>query len=160
VDNVPGTVSFSNGQQINFIVPATLTPRNAAQVVVTSGTERSQPFTITLADASPAIFPSILNQDNSVNSATSPALAGSIIQIFATGVASPETNPLAVTVRIQDRDNLTPIYAGPAPGIPGVQQINVQVPADLPAATTEVQICSTVTQGRICSAPVRLDIRR
>ena len=80
--------------------------------------------------SAPAIFSgAILNQDYSQNKPSSPAPTGSVIQIFLTGL--PATG---VTGKIHDRDNLTPYYAGPAPGFVGVQQVNLVVPADLPSA--------------------------
>lgn len=159
VDGVNATVGFSNNEQINFIVPASLTPRASAQIVVTAGGQTSMPATVLLGSSAPGIFqPGILNQDNSVNTPTSPALTGTIIQIFATGVLPPEGG--AVFVKIHDRENLVPLYAGAAPSIPGLQQINVRVPEDLPGITTEVVVCSEIQSQRTCSPPVRLDLRR
>ena len=34
------------------------------------------------------------------------------------------------------------LYAGPAPGIPGVQQVNLQIRAGYPTMTTDIQVCS------------------
>jgi uncharacterized protein (TIGR03437 family) len=48
-----------------------------------------------------------------------------------------------------------PAYAGPAPGIPGVQQVNVAIPSDLPAMQTYVFVCS----GEICSPATKIWIR-
>jgi uncharacterized protein (TIGR03437 family) len=90
---------------------------------------------------SPAIFNSgILNQDNSVNSVSHPADLGSAIQIFATGLLSPGSG--TITARIAGRNIPTPSYAGPAPGIPGLQQVNLIIPADLPPGPTSLQVCA------------------
>ena len=51
-----------------------------------------------------------------------------MLQIYATGIASGAT----VSVQIGDRKELIPLYAGSAPTVPGVQQVNVTVPTDLP----------------------------
>ena len=97
--------------------------------------------TVALALVSPAIFNGgILNQDNTVNSAAHPADLGSVIQIFATGLLSPGSGP--ITARIGGRDIPTPSYAGPAPGIPGLQQVNLIIPADLPEGTAQLQVCA------------------
>jgi uncharacterized protein (TIGR03437 family) len=165
VDGTAATISFANAEQINFIVPGSLSTGRQAQIVVTSGGQASAAFNVNLAEAAPGIFnPGILNQDNFVNTPQNPALVSSVIQIFATGLLSPVTGtnptPPVVRVKIHDRENLVPTFAGAAPGIPGVQQVNVRIPADLPAMTTEVLLCTETRAGQVCSPPVRLDLRR
>ncbi|MBI1895238.1 MAG: hypothetical protein HYS04_01690 [Acidobacteria bacterium] len=168
-DGMAARVVFANDQQINVLVPAELGTRATAQVVVTVDGVASQPFTVALADAAPGIFnPGVLNQDNSVNSATAPALVGSVIQVFATGVMPPEIfgvigpPPIpgdGVEAKLHDRI-LVPLYAGPAPGIPGLQQINLAVPGDLPAMRTEVLVCSTIGGQKTCSLPATIFLRQ
>jgi uncharacterized protein (TIGR03437 family) len=85
-------------------------------------------------------------------------LVGSIIQIFATGVLPPEGG--SVDVKIHDQANLTPMYAAGAPGIPGLQQINVRVPAGLPGITTQVVVCGTNGGTRVCSPPADITLRQ
>ena len=127
--------------------------------MVTANGQRSAAFTVPLADTAPGIFnPGILNQDNSINSASNPALAGSVVQVFATGLLPPEGG--IVDVQIQDRQGLQPLYAGPAPGVPGLQQVNVRVPADLAAATTQIVLCGTVSGNRVCSPAAQITIRQ
>ena len=50
-------------------------------------------------------------EDNSLNAAATGAKAGSILQIFATGIPSTAT----VSVQIADQKDLVPVYAGTAP---------------------------------------------
>jgi uncharacterized protein (TIGR03437 family) len=66
----------------------------------------------------------------------------------------PETG---ITARIGDRDILAPPYAGPAPGLPGVQQVNVPVPADFGGGATVI-LCAPdpVTGDKICTEPALL----
>ena len=139
-DAVPAKLLYTGASQINLRVPAELALRTTAQmIVIVDGQSAAQ--TVALALVSPAIFNSgILNQDNSVNSASHPADLGSVIQIFATGLLSPGSGP--ITARIAGRDIPTPNYAGPAPGIPGLQQVNLVIPADLPAGPTQLQVCA------------------
>jgi uncharacterized protein (TIGR03437 family) len=114
---------------------------------------------VALADVAPGIFnPGILNQDNTVNSPTNPALVGSVIQIFATGLLPPEGG--VVDVKIHDQANLVPLYAATAPGVPGLQQVNVRVPAGLPGITTEVVVCGTSSGTRVCSPPAQITLRQ
>jgi uncharacterized protein (TIGR03437 family) len=52
-----------------------------------------------------------------------------------------------------------PTYAGPAPGNPGVQQVDVAVPADLPAMTTTALVCGLDASGnKVCSAPAPITL--
>jgi len=116
----------------------------------------SQPKTVNLAPFSPAIFAGgVLNQDYSGNGPSSGAAPGSVIQIFATGLSGAGS----ITAHIHDRDIAVPYYAGPAPGLPGVQQVNLVIPEDLGAMTTEVYVCATGAT-KTCSTPVPLTIAK
>jgi uncharacterized protein (TIGR03437 family) len=107
---------------------------------------------VALAAANPGVFAgAILNQDNSVNSAENPAEAGSVVQVFLTGLGEG-----GATVRVHDRAFSEAIYAGPAPGLIGVQQVNARIPADLQTITSDLVICS----GPSCSAPRRISVRQ
>lgn len=153
----PATVLFSNATQINVQVPADLTGSSALLVVTANGTA-STPINVNVATSAPGIFvPGILNENSSVNTAANPAQAGRVIQIFATGLL-PASGAGTVEVQLHDRLNLVPEYAGPAPGLPGVQQVNVRVPSDLPTMTTDIALCSTVSGVRACSPKVRISL--
>ena len=164
-DAVPATLLYTGATQINLQVPAELALKTTAQMIVTvDGQSAAQ--TVGLASASaavtglmvkvalvaPAIFnPGILNQDSTVNNAAHPADLGSAIQIFATGLLSPGSG--TITARIAGRDIPTPSYAGPAPVIPGLQQVNLIIPADLPAGPTQLQVCAVGADPKqpVCS---------
>jgi uncharacterized protein (TIGR03437 family) len=114
--------------------------------VVTVDGVSSAAFPVTLAPAWPSIFAhGILNQDNQENTATSAAKPGSILQIFATGI--PKT--AVVSVQFGDRKDLVPVYAGEAPGFPGLQQVNVAVPEG--AGSANLLVCATVAGQQYCS---------
>ncbi|MEO8128640.1 MAG: IPT/TIG domain-containing protein [Bryobacteraceae bacterium] len=158
-DNVSANIVYTSASQLNVLVPSQLSSRNSTQLVVTVDGVASAPQTVALADVSPGIFnPGILNQDNTINSPSNPALVGSVIQIFATGVLPPEGG--IVDVKIHDQANLQPSFAATAPGVPGLQQINVRVPAGLPGITTEVVVCGTSTGTRVCSPPAAITLRQ
>jgi uncharacterized protein (TIGR03437 family) len=117
--------------------------------VVTVDGSSSAPQTVALASVWPAIFAGgVLNQDYTGNTAATPAKAGSVLQIFATGIPASAT----VSVQIADRKNLIPPYAGAAPGLTGVQQVNVMIPADLGAGATQLTVCATAGSQQACSA--------
>jgi uncharacterized protein (TIGR03437 family) len=135
--------------QINLQVPVSLGSKTSASLVVTVDGSSSAPLTVALAPVWPAIFPhGVLNQDYTENKAGTPAKAGSVLQIFATGIPTSAT----VSVQIADRKNLIPLYAGAAPGLTGVQQVNVAIPADLGSGATQLIICATAGSQQACSA--------
>lgn len=151
-DGVPARVLYGGDQQINLQVPEALAGKSTASVVVTADGIASAPYLVTLAAVAPGIF-GVLNQDNSVNGAAAPAVVGSVIQVFATGLPA---SGAGVSVKIHDRVITTPLYAGPAPGLLGVQQVNAGIPADLPAMRSEVVVCAAGS----CSPPAPLFLGR
>jgi uncharacterized protein (TIGR03437 family) len=158
LDGTPATLLYSGETQINFLVPAALAGKPSAALVVTVDGIASSASTIALATAAPAIFPgAVLNQNYSVNSETNPAAAGSIVQIFATGLPSSGV----ITAKVHDVTIQAPYYAGPAPGLNGVQQVNVMVPAHLPAMQTWVYVCGGDAADRqVCSPPQQIWLTR
>ncbi len=154
-DGIPAPILFKSATQINFQVPAALAAKTTAQLVVTVDGVSSPPQAIALAAAAPGIF-GVLNQDGSVNTSSAPAAPGSVIQIFATGLSTASFRVVAV---IADRENLNPIYAGDAPGIDGVQQVNAAVPNDIVTGQLKLQVCSTNLTLRACSPAVSLTVR-
>jgi uncharacterized protein (TIGR03437 family) len=155
-NNLPATVIFSNTTQINLIVPAALAGQTAAQLVVAVDGLSSSATPVTVAPFEPGIFTGgIVNQDGTVNSASNGAAPGSVIAMWGTGLSGTGT----ITANIGGQNIATPYYAGPAPGIPGVQQINLVVPTSLAPGTTQVYVCGTVSGGSpVCSIPAPLTI--
>jgi uncharacterized protein (TIGR03437 family) len=142
--------------QINFVVPFGLSGEKV-HMELYSGTSLVAQFDKLLLPRHPGMFASgtpligqlaALNQDGSVNSATNPATAGSVISIFATGLGAmtpqlpdgavpllPMNTPVVlprVQVNSQPADLL---YAGNAPYlVEGVVQINLRLPNPIPPA--------------------------
>jgi uncharacterized protein (TIGR03437 family) len=157
-NNLAATIVFNNDSQINLVVPAGLAGQTTAQLVVSAGGVSSVPSTVSVAPFEPAIFNgAILNQDGTVNGPTLGASAGSIIAIWATGLSGAGT----ITGNIDNIGISSPAYAGPAPGIAGVQQINLMIPANLQPMTTQVYVCGTsfADASITCSIPVPLTIQ-
>jgi uncharacterized protein (TIGR03437 family) len=147
-DGSAATLLYAGATQIDFQVPASLGSKTSATLVVTVDGSSSVPQTVALTSVWPAIFANgVLNQDYTGNTAATPAKVGSILQIFATGIPGSAT----VSVQIADRKNLIPPYAGAAPGLTGVQQVNVMIPADLGAGATQLIICATAGSQQACS---------
>lgn len=157
-NNIAAELLFTGPQQINLRIPAALAGQTSAQMVVTADGVSSAPFTVQLTAVAPAIFtPGVLNQDNTINSTSNPAAMGSVLQIFGTGM--PDSGG-SFTVMVPNHANLTPIYAGAAPGIPGMQQVNVALPSDLQGATVNLTICVMGTANQqSCSLPEAVAVK-
>jgi len=150
-DGAPATILFSNDSQINLVVPDEPSSKTSAQVVVTVDGNSSSPQTVALAPFAPGIFQNgILNQDYSVNGFNNPAPLGSIIQIFATGLSGNGT----ITAKIAGQIINSPYFAGPAPGLQGVQQVDVQLPTSLAGSAASVQVCGGATPDQVVCSPV------
>lgn len=159
-NGTPARLIFNSSDQINLQVPAVVSG-STAQVVVTVNGVASAASTVNIAPVAPGIFvPGILNQDYTVNSSANPARAGSVVQIYATGLLPPDGSSAAVEAKVQDLVYLTLPYAGPAPGIAGLQQVNLRIPETWPTMTTEVLLCATAAGQRACSPPVRISIQQ
>jgi uncharacterized protein (TIGR03437 family) len=115
---------------------------------------------IPLAPASPGLFVigagqtgqvAALNQDNTINSATNPALHGQAVQLFGTGQgpvpnappdgqASPDVRPTPVNPQILLGGTFVPDaniqYSGLAPSEIGVWQINFVIPDSAPSGNS------------------------
>jgi uncharacterized protein (TIGR03437 family) len=96
---------------------------------------------------------SILNQDNSVNSATNPAAPGSVVQVFGTGggvltgkatvtagdVAGDTLAYTATCTATVNGETATVLYSGSAPDLVyGVDQFDIQLPADVTAGSAKI----------------------
>jgi len=172
-DDVAAPLTYVSSTQVNAVVPYEVIGKSSIQLRVESQGATSPGVDLQVADSEPAIFTmnssgtgpgAILNQDWSLNSASNPARAGSVIAIYATGEG--QTDPpgadgmisggnlrkpvLAVSATIggQAADVL---YAGSAPGlVAGVLQVNVSVPIFI-SSGSGVPIVLTV--GKASSQP-------
>ena len=150
-------------------VPVTVTYNNATTVVTTLPVALTAPGIFT-ADSTGSGQAAALNQDGTLNSASNPASAGSIITLYATGEG--QTNPGGVDGKIANSSPypapIQPVsvligdlagvvqYAGAAPSlVAGVMQINVQVPTGI-AASAAVPVVLTV--GGVVSPAVTIAV--
>ena len=147
-DGIAASLLYTGEGQINLRVPAGLGSKTSATMVVQVDDFSSAPTTVALAPAWPAIFAGgVLNQDNAQNTPAAAAKSGTILQIFATGIPASAT----VAVQMGDRKNLIPLYAGEAPTVPGVQQINVAVPDGMGPGAATLIVCATTGGQQYCS---------
>ena len=160
-DGKPARIVYTSADQINVQAPADLTAA-ISRVTVTANGVTSAVFNADVATVAPGIFSGgVLNQDNRPNTPETPALSPSVIQIFATGLL-PAEGDARIEVQLQDMlfSGASLAYAGQAPGLSGVQQVNFWIPAELSTNTSDIRLCSTVgNSARACSPPYRLAIR-
>ena len=140
-DNVPAPLFYVQNQQINAQVPYTLSGASTTHIEVRVNAKSVASTDLPVAAASPALLPSIVNQDGSPNGETSPAPSGTVLTLYATGegvtdganiAGKPATSPLAkpllpVALTIAGLP-VELLFAGSAPGQIGVMQLNARVP--------------------------------
>lgn len=130
-DGQAATIFYNGASQINALAPAQFASATTEVSVVVSGLKIAD-WICPVAAAAPAIFTTVNgtgqaaanNQDGSINSASNPAARGSIISLYATGQGDGSA-PTSLTIGNYPAQLL---YAGPAPGFPGLMQINAQIP--------------------------------
>lgn len=130
-DGQPATIFYTGASQINALAPARFAGATTEIGVVVDGLKIAD-WICSVAASAPAIFTSgngtgqaaAINQDGSLNSASNPAARGSIISLYATGQGNGSASA-SLTIGNYPAQLL---YAGPAPGFPGLMQINAQIP--------------------------------
>jgi uncharacterized protein (TIGR03437 family) len=131
-DGQPATLFYVGTTQLNVLVPSDLANPNTEIVIKAKGATVAD-FSTAVAAAAPGIFTlsngtgqaAANNEDGTVNSATNPVPGGSIIVLYATGEGQ-NIESISLTIG----GNLAELlYAGHAPGFPGLMQINARVPA-------------------------------
>ncbi len=172
-DGVPSPMVYAVAGQVSAIVPFEVKSRTAIQYQYSAGggVVSSNTVTMPVVAAVPAIFAlnasgsgpgAILNQDSSLNSATNPATARSVIQIFGTGggavvggatdgaPAPIRLSPLATQLTATIGGVNAPVqYAGSAPGlVNGVIQVNLQVPPGLTSGPQPVVLTFGTAQSQ------------
>ena len=131
-DGRPATLFYVGANQINALAPAQFIADSSTEISVIVNGLTIADWKSPVAAAAPGIFTSgngtgpaaANNQDGSINSASNPAARGSIISLYATGQGN-GSGAVSLTIGSYPAQLL---YAGPAPGFPGLMQINAQVP--------------------------------
>jgi uncharacterized protein (TIGR03437 family) len=179
--SLPARVLYVNAGQLVVQVPWGLQGQASAQVKVIVDQVFGKPIfsnvvTVPIAALAPAVYaldssyPAVDTTAKATISATAPAHAGDVVQIFANGLgpvsnqpdegatapAAPNlaatTNPVTVTV---GGKAATVQYSGLAAGSPGLYQITVTLPSDLAAGDQPV----IVTVGGVSSTAVNIPVK-
>ena len=150
--NIP--LLYVSADQINAVFPMGIAANSAATVRVINGTAVSANYPVRIVGFAPKAYPTVINQDGTINSTSNPAPGGSIVTFYVTGFQSsfaPLADGQVATVANNDACALesgcaitaqtvalihlgsfsiptTVLYAGAAPEIvAGVTQFNLQV---------------------------------
>lgn len=111
--------------QVLVRVPVSLQGTASVQITVKNQNLQLAQITANVVDANPALCAAAINQDGTLNSASNPAVRGSIITLYGTGEGVTGL-PFSVSIG----GYAAPIlYAGPAGSYAGMFQINAQVPS-------------------------------
>lgn len=179
-DGVPAPLLYVSEKQSGVIVPYAVAGKPAAQLQIEYRGVKSAPLSLPVAAGAPGLFTlnasgsgqvEALNQDFSVNGPANPAPRDSVVILFGTGEG--ETSPAGVDGKLAAEPLPQPrlpvavrigglpaevLYAGGAHGlVAGVLQINVRIPAGVPAGSA-VPVLLTV--GNEVSPPgVTLAVR-
>ena len=141
---LPAQVFYAGTSQINTVVPSGV---SGTAVAVQVGDVIST--NVPLALVAPGLFSAALNEDGTVNGLLSPAPRQSIMTFYATGLGT-DLSSLAIAVGGYAADIL---YAGDAPGLVGLQQINVRLPGGF-APVGQLPVVLVIGDGRAQSTVV------
>lgn len=145
INSTPAPLYLTSANQISALVPITATGTTASVVVVNNG-QRSNTAEIPLSKSAPGIFTipaagtgpaALLHADFTLLNAASPARRGGTVLLFLTGLGATIPSgsfsivPGDVKVYLGGRP-ATVVYKGLAPGLPGLYQINLTIPANAP----------------------------
>ncbi len=165
VNDVAAPVYFASYNQVNFQIPYETVPGEATVRVEREGT-RGNPLAINVGARSPRIiqvgnYGVIVNQDGSLTMPGGrPARAGQAITIYAvglgatspavaTGEGAPGAEPLARVTSpprvilgnaFQGAEVLQPFFVGLTPGLVGLYQVNVILPAETPTGDVFISL--------------------
>jgi len=147
--------------QINFQVPYSMAGQGAIEVEVRYGGVVKVRGTVPVVDAAPAFFTTgggtgqaaALNEDGSLNSLFNPAPPGSLVTLYATGEG--QTDPPGTDGKLSVAPFARPLlplllrigglraeiqFAGSAPGLVGLLQINARVPDYIPSGNQALEL--------------------
>ncbi|MEZ5366131.1 MAG: hypothetical protein R2748_28295 [Bryobacterales bacterium] len=124
---------FGGENQVNAYLPPELSGlvqftlrNNAGQHTLAALLVEAVPAVFTLSGAGSGPAAAIDAIAGSIITAESPAQVGGFVSIFVTGLGA--TEPVVTLGGVEQRV----LYAGPAPGFLGLQQINVEIAAETP----------------------------
>jgi len=145
VNGEPAPLYFVSPQQVNLVLPPLA--RTGTLEILRGRAAATMP--IELAPRAPALFvlwdtdpprAAALHADGSLIGPDSPARPGETIMLFGTGIVVPYdptlAAPLVLPTILVGGVPASVKWLGPAPGFPGLDQVNIEIPADAPPGAT------------------------
>lgn len=155
VNGTAAPIYYVSPTQISAIVPYSITSA-LAQVQVNNNGTLSNTVTVPVGVTAPGIFTvppgglgygAVLHQNGSLVTTASPAQIGETVSVYLTGLgavtptiadgAPGPSNPLSYTAKTITADisgvTATVLFAGLAPGLAGLYQVNVTIPSGVTA---------------------------
>ncbi|MEZ5400152.1 MAG: hypothetical protein R2729_10830 [Bryobacteraceae bacterium] len=158
VNGVRAIPIYVSDGQINFIAPAALEPGEAEVAVVTvapAATGTSNTVRATVRALDPGIF-GILRAGTTQLAGTNPSAPGEVIEIYATGMGAVSGEATVTPAQVRIGGSAAQVlYSGPAPGFPGLYQVNAVVPAGVASG----QVDAVLVQGQTVSNASPVQIR-
>jgi uncharacterized protein (TIGR03437 family) len=168
INGIAAPLVFVSASQINAQVPFEVQP-GSATLQIQAGTLQSVPVSFSVQAIAPGVLPVVQNAaGGTVNSPQAPAPAGQYVTVYVTGqgtvdppvetgAAAPSADPFAlplaaVQAQIGGQDAAI-AFAGLAPGLAGLMQVNLLVP-DVPAGDQPL----VVTVGGVQSNAVTVSV--
>jgi uncharacterized protein (TIGR03437 family) len=139
-DGQPANLLYLDPSQINLQAPDSITGHPTVEIEVRTPADAVR-LIIPTAEANPGLFPVATNEDGTLNSPSQPALAGSVVTLYATG----EGKSLPLSLAIAGQPAVI-VSAGTAAG---VLEIHAKVPESCPLGEQPV----VLTAGRASSQP-------
>jgi uncharacterized protein (TIGR03437 family) len=179
-NGTPAPLLYVQANEIHAVAPFYVSAPAAIQVQY--GSQTPPALDAPLSSFNPGIFSiagqgAIVNQDGTVNTPANPAALGSIVSVYCTGTGwleypvtdgsvAPIPPPYDTTELVDPVVTFAGVpgatlWSGAAPGlIEGVTQINVQLPAALPAGTTLGAVPTILNAGGTLSPPVLISVKQ
>jgi uncharacterized protein (TIGR03437 family) len=175
----PLPILYTSPNQVNAILPYSLTPGTTYQLIVTRGSRISVPQSLTVAAAEPAIFRADSSgqgvilvyhsaTDQTLAAPGQPAKAGDILIIYCAGLGGVDppidagvavdrliktVSPIGVTIGGVQAQVL---FSGLTGGLTGLYQINATMPDGV---TPGDAVPVVLSMGNISSPPVNMAVR-
>ena len=153
---------FVSDEQINAQVPYETAAATELELTVTHRGRSSAAATVRTTPTKAGLFPVVLNQDGTVNSAANPAAPGTVVVLFLTGqgVTTPPSvtgalpmngypEPVAPVVVEVGGEALEILFKGQAPLTAGVMQINARLGSGAGALAVRVRVGDAVSQAGV-----------
>lgn len=167
-DGVPAPLFYAQAGQLNVQAPYTIAGQTTTHAVVQYQGQPVAAADLAVTATAPAIFPTVLNADGTLNSAANPVSQGSVVTFFATGegmttganvagqaASAPYAQPVSPVTLAVSGTAAQLLYAGQAPGLIGMMQVNAQLPTGLTSGSVSAVLTVGAESGPAASVWIR-----